>query len=417
MVITTGEHLERILSLTPPLGSETVLLERARGRCLSEAVRARVPVPPWTNSAMDGYAVRADDLVGASKSNPVKLRLIGSVPAGSAEDPEMKPGDAVQIMTGAPLPSDADTVVPQELTDQGTEVVTFRQALPRGRHVRIKGEDRRSGDPIAQPGRALTPEALAAIASAGVAEVRASRRPRLVVISTGDELVPPGQELARGQIPDSNRMLISMLAADAGATAISARVGDRPEHLAGEIERIREGAEVIVLTGGVSVGAFDPVKAVFGEGDSVRFDRVAMQPGKPQAFGRLGDDGPLLFGLPGNPVSAWVSFQMFVRPALRRMQGFLTLVPEEVPGLASERWMTPKGRQQVIPVRIHDSEVRGVLPAAAGGSGSHLVASLAAADGYALVDAEVEEILPGDTVQTVRLRDPEQFNQLPRSEP
>jgi molybdopterin molybdotransferase len=366
---------------------------------------------------MDGYAVRAEDLAAASESAPVKLRLVGGVPAGSAEDPEMTSGEAVQIMTGAPLPTDADTVVPQELTDKGDEVVAVYKALPRGRHVRIVGEDRESGERIAEPGTGLTPEALAAIASAGVAEVTVSRRPRLAVISTGDELVPPGQNLSRGQIPDSNRMLISMLAEEAGATATSVRVGDRPEQLAGELGRIRGEAEVIVLTGGVSVGAFDPVKAVFGGDDFVKFDRVAMQPGKPQAFGRLDGDGPLLFGLPGNPVSAWVSFQMFVRPALRRMQGFLALMPEAVPGRASERWRTPKGRQQVIPVRIHDSEERSVQPAAAGGSGSHLVASLAAADGYALVDAEVEEILPGDTVQTVRLRDPEQFNQRPRSRP
>ncbi len=414
-MITTGEHLERILSLTPTLESEIVPLERSRGRCLSEAVRARFPVPPWTNSAMDGYAVRADDLNGASRSNPVGLRLVGSVPAGSGEDPEMNPGEAVRIMTGAPLPSDADTVIPQELTDQGEEVVGIFETLPPGRHVRIEGEDRAAGDLIAGPGTGLTPEVLAAIASAGVAEVEVSGQPRLVVVSTGDELVPPGHGLERGQIPDSNRMLVSMLAEDAGATATSTRVGDRPEELAAELASLREEADVIVLTGGVSVGTFDPVKAVFGEDESVRFDRIAMQPGKPQAFGRLDGVGPLLFGLPGNPVSAWVSFQMFVRPALRRMQGYLSIVPEEVPARASEKWQTPKGRQQVIPVRIHDSGERTVLPAASGGSGSHLVASLAAADGYALVGAEVEEVLPGDTVSTVRLRDPEQYNHLTRS--
>lgn len=410
MVITPDQHLNRILDETGQLGNEVVSVAAARGRCLAEPVSAAVAVPPWTNSAMDGYAVRADDIEGATDESPVRLRVVADIPAGSGEDPEIGSGEAARIMTGAPLPGTADTVVPQELTDGGLEAVEVREELTRGRHVRVAGEDREAGTLIAAAGVALTPEMLAAIASAGVAELTVSKIPRVAVISTGDELVPAGQKLTRGQIPETNGLLISCLASDEGATAVVAHAGDRPGELESVIDQHSEEADVLIITGGVSVGAFDPVKALFESGTAIRFDRVAIQPGKPQAFGRLGAEGPLVFGLPGNPVSAWASFQIFVRPALRKLQGFASLQPDPVPALAGENWSTPKNRMQVIPVRIRDGEVRKTIPAADGGSGSHLIASLAAADGYALVDADVEAVRTGDRVFTVRLRNPEQFN-------
>jgi molybdopterin molybdotransferase len=319
-------------------------------------------------------------------------------------------------MTGAAMPSAADTVIPVELTDGGTESVRIRGSLDRGRHVREAGEDRAEDELVCPAGVELTPESLAGIASAGVGEVIVGRRPRTAVISTGDELVPAGEALSRGQIPDSNGLLVSMLCGEAGAETEVDHAGDGTGQLAATLDRHRD-ADILVMTGGVSVGAFDPVKALFEGGDSVRFDRVAMQPGKPQAFGRMGDDGPLVFGLPGNPVSAWVSFQMFVRPALRKMQGAARVVPEPVPAQAAEGWNAPPGRMQVIPVQIADGSVRRVLPAAAGGSGSHLAASLAKADGYALIAPETELVHAGDMVSTIRLRDPEQFNHPPRREP
>ncbi|MCB0862076.1 MAG: molybdopterin molybdotransferase MoeA [Solirubrobacterales bacterium] len=414
-MITVSEHLDRILATVPVLEVEAVPVAEASNRVLAGPVTAAIPVPPWTNSAMDGYAVRFEDLTGASKDSPMTLRVLGDLPAGSGEDPPLGPGETVRIMTGAPMPSSADTVIPQELTDGGTELVRIHDALSRGRHVREAGEDRGEGELVCPAGFELTPESLAGIVSAGVGEVVASRRPRIAVISTGDELVAPGQPLSRGQIPDSNGLLVSMLAGEAGAEVEVDHAGDGAGELPAVLERHR-GVDVLILTGGVSVGAFDPVKALFESGDSVRFDRVAMQPGKPQAFGRLGDEGPFVFGLPGNPVSAWVSFQMFVRPALRKMQGAARVIPEPVPAQAAEDWSTPEGRMQVIPVRIAEGGVRRVLPAAAGGSGSHLAASLATADGYALVDAETEMVRVGDMVSTVRLRDPEQFNHPPRRE-
>lgn len=416
-MITVSEHLERILDSTGELESEVLPLAEARGRCLAEPVVAAVAVPPWTNSAMDGYAVRFEDVAEADDVSPVTLEVVADIAAGSGANPDLGPGQSARIMTGAPVPTAADTVIPLELTDRGSGAVEVRSPLTRGRHIRHAGEDRQPGELVAATGSGLTPESLAAIASAGQAEVTVYRRPKVVVISTGDELVAPGAELSRGQIPDSNSLLVSFLAADAGATVTSDHAGDASGELAKTIERVRGQADVIVMTGGVSVGAHDPVKALFEGGDEVRFNRVSMQPGKPQAFGRLGADGPLVFGLPGNPVSAWASFQIFVRPSLRKMQGFTALTPEAVPARASEDWNTPQGRMQVIPVRIHDGDERHVMPAAEGGSGSHLIASLADADGYALVDADVERVRAGDQVRTVRLRDPEQFNHQQRSTP
>ena len=251
-MITVSEHLDRILATVPVLEVEAVPVAEASNRVLAGPVTAAIPVPPWTNSAMDGYAVRFEDLTGASKDSPVTLRVLGDLPAGSGEDPPLGPGETVRIMTGAPMPSSADTVIPQELTDGGTELVRIHDALSRGRHVREAGEDRGEGELVCPAGFELTPESLAGIVSAGVGEVVASRRPRIAVVSTGDELVAPGQPLSRGQIPDSNGLLVSMLAGEAGAEVEVDHAGDGAGELPAVLERHR-GVDVLILTGGVSV--------------------------------------------------------------------------------------------------------------------------------------------------------------------
>lgn len=407
-VISIEEHLARILETTGRLPAESVPLEQAAGRCLREPVTALLDVPPWTNSAMDGYAVRFADIREADENSPVTLRVVAEVPAGASTDPPIGPGESARIMTGAPLPSAADTVVPQELTDGGLEAVRVEAALEPGRHVRVAGEDCRTGDRILEPGLKISPESIASIASVGVAEAVVSRRPRVAVIATGDELVAPGDSIGRGQIPDSNSLLVAELARAQGAEVItSGRVGDRPGELERAVEAARD-ADLIVMTGGVSVGAHDPVKELFADGDEVRFVRVLMQPGKPQAFGRL-REGPLVFGLPGNPVSVWVSFSVFVKPCLRLMQGFRQVTQKPITAAAERGWKTPVGRTQILPARIIDhGGFRTVEPAGPGGSGSHLVASLAAANGYAIVEAEIEQVSQGDEVPTVRFADLDQ---------
>lgn len=403
-MVPVGEHLARVLGATPSLGTERTVLEDALGRRLAEDVAADVAVPPWDNSAMDGYAVRHRDLGVAA--GPVTLAVVADVPAGTALDPPIGPGQAVRIMTGATLPSDADTVVRLEDTDRTDSLAPLPPdvtvlVVPRpGQHVRRAGEDRAAGSPVAARGARLTPTVLAALAAAGRRTVLVARPPRVAVVATGSELVPPGSALARGQVPDSNGVLVAGLVREAGACVVSRRhVGDEPAALASALAELG-GCDAVVVTGGVSQGAFDPVRRVFAGSADVTFTAVAMQPGKPQAFGRL-PGGALLFGLPGNPVSAWVSFHAFVRPALLAMQGAPTnaVHPAPWPVAVSAGWDPPAAREQRIPVRLTAGPTGWTAaPAAAGGSGSHLVASLAAADGYAVVPAGHGPVRVGDTV-------------------
>jgi molybdopterin molybdotransferase len=266
--------------------------------------------------------------------------------------------------------------------------------------VRQAGEDRKAGDLIAPRGSRLTPTVLSGLASGGHRSVLVVRPPRVAVITTGSELVPPGSALRRGHIPDSNGVLVAGLVEDAGGRVVSRRhVGDDPADLARALAEVG-GCDAVVVTGGVSAGAYDPVRRVFARSDDVTFTSVAMQPGKPQAFGRL-PGGALLFGLPGNPVSAWVSFHVFVRPALLTMQGApaRAVRPAPWPLPAAVGWDTPAGRTQYIPVTLSvGPDGWTVRPTSSGGSASHLVASLAGADGYAIVPAGHGPVRPGEAV-------------------
>jgi molybdopterin molybdotransferase len=399
-LVPVREHLERVLRATPRLDAERVPLEDAGGRRLAEDVTAAVCVPPWDNSAMDGYALRHADLAAGGA---VTLTVVADVPAGCATDPRIGPGQAVRIMTGATLPSDADTVVRLEDTDRTDPLapvpptVTVLRTPSPGMHVRRAGEDRAVGDLVAGRGTRVTATVLSALASTGHRTVPVVRRPRVAVITTGSELLPPGAALTRGRIPDSNGVLVAGLVADAGGRVVAAEhVGDEPSALAHALARVA-GCDAVVLTGGVSTGAYDPVRRVFAGSDDVTFTSVAMQPGKPQAFGRL-PGGALLFGLPGNPVSAWVSFHAFVRPALLTMQSApaRAVDPAPWPLPAEDGWDPPAGRTQFIPVALTPDWT--VRPVSSGGSASHLVASLAGADGYAVVPAGHGPVRPGDTV-------------------
>jgi len=408
-LVPVAEQLSRVLSAVTPLPVESVPLADAAGRWLAEDVVARAAVPPWDNAAMDGYAVRHRDVADASPSSPVTLQVVADLPAGTAADPALGSGQAARIMTGAPVPLAADTVVRLEDTDRDdpfaplAATVTVRCRTTLGRNVRRAGEDLPVGGLVAAAGTHARPAVLAALAAAGHGVVPVRRAPRVAVIATGSELVDPGTGLTRGRIPDSNSLLVSGLVSGAGGRVVATdRVPDDPQALARALVAVG-GCDVVVLTGGVSAGAFDPVKQLFAGSNQVAFTRVAMQPGKPQAFGRL-PGGGLLFGLPGNPVSVWVSFHVFVRPALLAMQGAAddAVHPAPVAARAGAGWESPEGRTQYLPARLA-ADPRGwvVRPVGPLGSASHLVASLAAATGYAVVPAYRTVVAPGDLVDAV----------------
>lgn len=382
-------------------------LGQTLGLVLAEDVCTAVPLPGFDNSAMDGFAVRREDVLSAAADAPVTLRVVADIPAGSGLNPPLLPGECARIMTGSPVPSDADAVVPFEKTVQGTDIseqaasqVEVIEAPKPGAHIRLAGEDAPAGALVARAGDRLGARILSGIAAAGVAEVSVNARPRVAVITTGDEVIAPGGSLEYGQIFDSNTTLVAGLVAECHAeVAVIEHVGDGGDEFADAVARAVEArVDVIVTTGGVSVGAFDVVRLTF-EGDQdaagVTFDKVAMQPGKPQGFGKL-PTGQLVFALPGNPVSVFTSFEAFVKPTLSILAtGEFTRA--ETTAIAVERWRTPPGRLQFMPVRF--SAAGEIVRATAGGSGSHLVSRLAAAEAIALVPAEVDEVQPGDRLK------------------
>ena len=399
-MITVEEHRARILAAVPPLPAIAQLISDASGLVLTEDVVNRWPVPLFDNSAMDGYAVhRADATVGAT------LRVVADVPAGSADDPGFGPGEAVRIMTGAPVPTAADAVVPLEHTDLGTvvsetapESIRITVEPAEHAHIRRAGEDAAAGSAVVTAGTVLGPWQLSAIASAGHEIIQVHRKPRVAIISTGSELIAPSGTPERGQIPESNSVLLSAAVAQAGATVSSVSLVPDDEHA---LRSVLAGldADAVILTGGASVGSFDVVKAVLDGTGTVEFTAVAMQPGKPQGFG-LTEDGIPVFCLPGNPVSVAVSFEMFVRPALRQMAGQRDIDRPRVVRSAAVSWRRKPGRVQILPVVFDDETVR---PASPGGSGSHLVSSLADATALALIPADVDHVSEGDRVTVMVL--------------
>ncbi|MFJ4161026.1 gephyrin-like molybdotransferase Glp [Microbacterium testaceum] len=401
-LLTVEEHRARVLDAVTLLPVETIRLADAAGRTLAAPVHAAHDLPGFDNSSMDGFAVRLTDVERADAENPVTLRVVADLPAGSADDPSFDAGEAVRIMTGAPVPTDADAIVPFEdtaggLVDSLGTVEVRRAPAASGAFIRRRGGDTRAGDIVLSAGEHLGPFALAAAAAAGVAALEVRRRPRVAVVSTGSELVAPGAVPGRGQTPDSNSTLLASLVAETGAeVTVTSSLQDDANAIHALLDHAAD-VDVIVFSGGVSAGAYEPVRQAL-EG-RIAFEKVAMQPGKPQAFGVL-DDGRLVFGLPGNPVSVAVSFEVFVRPALLALQG-RTMIDRRIARLtASETWTTPPGRRQYLPAAI-DLVAGTVRPATAGGSGSHLAASLARAEAFAIVPAEVSTVSAGDPLDVM----------------
>ncbi|MBA8815435.1 molybdopterin molybdotransferase [Microbacterium halimionae] len=406
-MLDVEDHLASILAAVRLVETEKVSLDLAAGRTLREPVRAAVDIPVFDNSAMDGFAVRWSDVARASADHPVRLQVVADLPAGSDLDPRLRDGEAARIMTGSALPTDADAIVPFEETTGGLddslgEIEVLAAPARRGAHVRLRAGDAHSGDEVMPAGIEVGALQAAAAAAAGVPELVVSRRPRVAVISTGSELVSPGEPLRRGQIPESNSTLLAALAADAGADLVlRTSVPDDDESLRRALtDATARGADAVIFSGGVSAGAYEVVKTALGPGGEMSFSKVKMQPGKPQGFGQLAS-GVLLFGLPGNPVSSAVSFEVFVRPALLAMQGRTELQRPVLRMQTSAAWRTPPGRRQYLPVVIDRTDPAGWTVAPATSGASHLAGGLARAEAYAVVAAEVAEVAVGTFVNVM----------------
>ncbi len=390
-MISVEQARDRILATLQPLPSESILLTQALDRCLGADVHAARALPAFDNSALDGYAVRSAEVVTASPASPVLLRMAAVTPAGAPPAPAFAPGECTRIFTGAPLPHGADAVVMQEDTRRtGTHAVEILDAVAPWEGVRLRGEDVQLGSLLARAGTRLGPAQLSLLASTGLAGVTAYRRPRLALYSTGNELVEPGVEPGPGQIHDSNSILLASLARRAHSDVVLAgRIADEADATATALQRAAAIADVIITTGGVSVGDADLLRpALLAVGGTLDLWRIAMKPGKPFAFGRIAST--LWFGLPGNPVAAFVTWQMLVRPALERLCGHCpSPVNRRRNGQLAESIANRGDRRHFIRVTLGpDGEVR-----QAGVQGSHILSSLAAADG--LID-----VPPGTVWQT-----------------
>jgi molybdopterin molybdotransferase len=421
-LLTVEEARAAVLSaVTGPTEIEVVFLSDALGRVLAEPVTSTTALPPWDNSAMDGYAVRAADTARATDAEPVRLEVVGEVRAGSAPDVAVPRGGAVRIATGAPIPPRADAVVQVELTTPLD--AAGRPAGPRGRDaggplpaaclvhaavgvgtaIRRAGEDLAMGARILEAGIGISAAAVALAAGAGVPQLSVHRRPQVHVLATGDEVRPPGQTLGPAGIPDANGPGIRALVEAAGGQAFALGIAkDRLEDVYAHLcAALAGGADAIVVSGGVSVGPYDVVKLAFEKIGRIDLWRVAVQPGKPFAFGvadRPDGGRTLLFGLPGNPASSFVTFELFVRPAIRVLAGHRAdrLLRPVDRALLLDRVSKAEGRRAFIrvvaerdtagsPLRDERGRVRVRLAGGASGQGSHVISALAAADALAVV--------------------------------
>lgn len=401
--ISVEEHLARILDAVTPLPAVEVPLLDALGLVAADTVHSALDLPSFDNSAMDGYAVRAADLAGATAETPVVLPVVGAIGAGSERTATVEPGTAVKIMTGAPMPPGADAVVPYEWTDHGAEQVSVTQVPETGAHVRGAGGDVTSGDLLLEPGTRLTSRHLGLLAAVGLPTVRVHPRPRVVVLSTGAELRDPGTELGADSIHDSNSYLLAAAALETGVEVV--RVGAVDDDVDGfwpTLEGLLDGADAVVTTGGVSMGDYDVVKAALRPLGTVWFGPVAMQPGKPQGFGTVGERGVPIFTLPGNPVSAYLSFELFVKPALRRMMGREDQRTVTRMATVTEDLRSPAGRRQMLRGRLAET-ADGATVTPVGGAGSHLVGFLAHADALIVVPEDVTSVAAGTEVEVVPL--------------
>jgi molybdopterin molybdotransferase len=397
-MLSVEQARERVLGGIRPLPDEASDLVSALGRFVAQPLYAKVDLPPEDNSAMDGYAVKAEDLAKASVNAPVTLKVIATAPAGSASQGAVEHGTCVRVFTGSTLPRGADAVVMQEDVKQNSDdssSALFVESAPPWENVRLRGEDVKAGTLLLEAGERLTAPRLSFLAAAGIATVSVARQPAVGLIATGNELREPGQPLEPGAIYESNRIGLAALSRQAGAIPkLFPLVKDDLEATKSALEQAFSECDAVITTGGVSVGGMDWVKEAFAAIDGqLDFWKASMRPGKPCAFGRR--KGKLWFGLPGNPVSALVCFLLLARPALLRLQGARDVLPRAIPATLSEPLSNHAGRRHFMRVKLDE---RGGARSA-GHQSSHILSALAASTG--LVDVPPATTLPAGTAVSV----------------
>lgn len=396
-MIDIGEAQEKVLEEIPVLGRERIHILEALGRVLAQDVDAKRDVPSADNSAMDGYCCRHEDVSGASRNNPRRLKVIGDSPAGRPFTGDISPGESVRIMTGGLVPADADTVVMVEDTEkEGDEILCLKDP-GKGAHIRERGEEVKAGETVLHKGDILRPPEVGMLATLGHAYVYVYQRPIVAILSTGDELVDLDEPFTMGKVICSNTYSLAAQVSDCGASPLSLGIAtdDKDDQRA----RISEGlrADVIVTSGGVSVGKYDLVKDTLSQlGMRVKFWKVAMKPGKPLIFGAIGNKP--VFGLPGNPTSAMISFEQFVRPALLKMMGHANLFRPSVDAYLTEEVKIRSNRLHLIRCRLF--EVDGKMMASVTGSqSSGALRSMVLADGLMILPPSKKIFPPGDKVR------------------
>ena len=411
-LIGVDEALAKVLEGVKPLPAERVGLDDALDRVLVEPVRARENVPPFPNSAMDGYAVRYEDVANASKESPVRLKVMGSVAAGYAPELSVEPGTAIRIMTGAPIPPGADTVVRFESTDEperekgsALEYVSVLVPPRKGDNVRESGEDVKAGEIVLDTGTLLRPQEIGLLASIGVTSVQVRRKPKVAILSTGDELLPPDSEISPGKIRDANSYSLAALVRKYGGEPIMLGIArDTEEDIRSRLRKgVEAGADLFLTSAGVSKGDYDVVKGVLNAEGKISFWMVRMKPGQPLAFGYV--YGIPLLGLPGNPVSSIVSFEQFGRPMLLKMEGRSCLRKPTIQAVTAERFKN-SGRRNYVRVLV---ERKGdcYVVRKAGPQGSGVLQTLSKANGLMIIPEGVMKIEAGEAVEVQMLDWPE----------
>lgn len=391
------EALKIVLDSVKVLGTERIPMQDSYGRVLAEDIHSGIYLPPWDNSAMDGYAVRWEDIKGASKDRPGKLRIVSDVRAGVMPDKPVRQGEAIRIMTGAPVPDGADTVVRVEDTKYEGDVVTIFRSGKKGENIRKKGENVKKGDSVLEKGTLIGPGQLGSMAMVGKPVVTVYRRPAVMVMSTGDELADLDEALTENKIPNSNSYAVASQVLDAGGVPYNLGIArDNKESLR---EKIGQGlaGDMLIVSGGVSVGQYDFVKDILKEyGIDMKFWTVGIRPGHPIAFGTVGDRP--IFGLPGNPVSTMVTFEVFVRPALLKMGGYTSIFRPVVDAVAEEEFSDRPGRTHYVRsiVRYENGKY---YVRSTGTQGSGVLMSMAYANCFMVLPPDKEKVLPGETVK------------------